>query len=120
MKYQFSYCLLVCMFCSKGLNSLVNHVHERTPRFVYEDHSSSYSELIMANNEATIYHQNNIKVLIKNVLVRKQYISITKNYANIGLAKIFYHELRCEIWFQLKFYNLLLYEHSKRKEDVVV
>ena len=120
MKYQFSYCLLVCMFCSKGLNSLVNHVHERTPRFVYDDHSSSYSELIMANNEATIYHQNNIKVLIKNVLVRKQYISITKNYANMGLAKIFYHELHCEIWFQLKFYNLLLYEHSKRKKDVAV
>ena len=38
----------------------------------------------------------------------------------MGLAKIFYHELHCEIWFQLKFYNILLYEHSKRKKDVAV
>lgn len=63
--------VLVWMLCSRRLNSLVNHVHEKAPRFVYDDHSSSYSELIMTYKETTIHHRNNIKVLIKKCIGSK-------------------------------------------------
>ena len=52
------------MFYSIRSNSLVNYVSERALSVVYDDHSSSYSELITAKNEPTI-HQENIKILMK-------------------------------------------------------
>ena len=66
IKSHFSYCPLVWMFCSRRSNSLVNNVHERTLRIVYDDHNSSYSELLMTKNERTI-HQQNVNVLIKEI-----------------------------------------------------
>ena len=50
------------MFCSRRSNSLVNTVYERALRTVYDDHDSSYSELVMTKNECT-FHQQNINVL---------------------------------------------------------
>ena len=44
----------------------MNNVHERTLRIVYDDHNTSYSELLMTNNEWTI-HQQNINVLMKEI-----------------------------------------------------
>ena len=41
-------------------------VHERALRTVYDDHNSSYSELLMTKNEQTI-HQQNINVLMKEI-----------------------------------------------------
>ena len=52
------------MFYSRRLNSILNNVHERALRIVYNDHNSSYSELLMTKNEPTIYQQN-ITVLTK-------------------------------------------------------
>ena len=54
------------MFCSRRLNSLVNNVHERALRIAYDDHNSSYSELLKTKNERTI-HQQNINVLMKKI-----------------------------------------------------
>ena len=50
VKSQFSYCPLVLMLWSRISNSLVKNVHERALRIVYEDHNSSYSEILMAKN----------------------------------------------------------------------
>ena len=66
IKSQFSYCPLVWMFCSRRSNSLVNNVHERALRIIYDDHNSSYSELLMTKNESTI-HQQNITILTKEI-----------------------------------------------------
>ena len=66
IKSQFSYCQLVWMFCSRRSNSPVNNVQERALRIVYDDHNSSYSELLMTKNECTIYQQN-INVLVKEI-----------------------------------------------------
>lgn len=55
IRFQFSYCLLFWMFCTRKSNCLENYLHERTLRAVYDDHSSSYSELIMTKSEPTIY-----------------------------------------------------------------
>ena len=51
IKSQFSYCPHVWMFSSRRSNSLVNNVHERALRIVYDDHNSFYSELLMTKNE---------------------------------------------------------------------
>ena len=55
--------IMFWVFCSRRSNSLMNNVHERVFRIVYDDHNSSYSELLMTLNEPTI-HQQNINVLI--------------------------------------------------------
>ena len=39
---QFSYCLLIWMFCSRKMN---RRIHERAPRLVYDDYVSSFDEL---------------------------------------------------------------------------
>ena len=64
IKSQFSYCSLVWMFYLKKSNSIVNYVHERVLRVVYDDHS---------NRSAT--HPHKINILIKDVYVRKRSIS---------------------------------------------
>ena len=58
IKPQFSYCPLVWMFCSRRSNSLEDNVHERALRIVYDDHNSSYFDLLMTNNDRTIHQQN--------------------------------------------------------------
>ena len=54
------------MFCSRGSNSLVNSFHKRALRIIYEDHNSSYSELLMTKNERTI-HQQNINFFMEEI-----------------------------------------------------
>ena len=65
-KSHFSNCPLVWVFRSKRLNFSLKYVHERAVRVVYDDHSSSYSELVIAQNEPTI-HQYNIRSLMKEM-----------------------------------------------------
>ena len=54
------------MFCSRRSNPLVNNVHERALRIVYDDHNSSYSEILMTKNEPST-HQQNINLLMKEI-----------------------------------------------------
>ena len=54
-------------FFSRRPDSLVNNVHKRALRIVYDDHNSPYSELSITNNECIIYLQN------INVLMRKMH-----------------------------------------------
>ena len=54
------------MFWSRGSNSLVNSFHEKSLRIIYDDHNSSYSELLMTKNGRTIHHQN-INVFMKEI-----------------------------------------------------
>ena len=56
-------CLDVCLGRS---NSVVRNVHKRALRIVYDDHNSSYSELLMTKNEPTV-HQQNINVLMNEI-----------------------------------------------------
>ena len=50
----------------KKIEFSLKYVHERAVRVVYDDHSSSYSELVIAQNEPTI-HQYNIRSLMKEM-----------------------------------------------------
>ena len=44
----------------------VNNFHERTLRVVYDDHNSSYSQLLITKNVRAIYQQN-INDLLKEI-----------------------------------------------------
>ena len=43
---QFGYCLLVCMFHSRGINKKINRIHERVLRMTYNSKSSSFQDLL--------------------------------------------------------------------------
>ena len=60
--YEFSYYPLVWMFDSRKLNSQVNKLHERALRTVYQDYTSSFTELLDEDNSTTI-HNRNIQLL---------------------------------------------------------
>ena len=55
---QFSYCPLIWMFCSRTLNRRINHIHERALRLVYNDYTSSFSELLVKDKSVSIHHRN--------------------------------------------------------------
>ena len=55
---QFGYCPLIWMLQSRGLNNKINHIHERALRIIYNDKSSSYSELLTKDRSITIHHRN--------------------------------------------------------------
>ena len=78
---QFNYCPLIWMICNKGLN-----IHEGTLRIVYNDHSSSFENLLN-KGKSVIIHQRNLQQLAidpnsngsdnyeRNIhLCRKQYL----------------------------------------------
>ena len=63
---QFSYCLLVWMVCcSRKLNHRIDHIQERCLRIVYDDHTSSFEELLEKDESVTYHHQNIQLVAIK-------------------------------------------------------
>ena len=55
---QFAYCPHVWMFCSRKSNNLINHLHERELRIVYNDHSSTFEALLVKVNSFSIHHRN--------------------------------------------------------------
>ena len=80
IKSQLSYYLLAWMFFARRSNSLVNIVHERVLRIVFDDHNSPCSELLMTKMEHTI-HQQNVSVLMKEIykFVNNRYVSSSHN-----------------------------------------
>ena len=53
---QFSYCPLIWMFHSRGLNNKINRIHERALRITFNDKSSTFQELLDKKNSVTIHH----------------------------------------------------------------
>ena len=54
---QFGYCPLVWMFHSRELNNRINKIHERSLRIVYQDHKSSFEDMLKKDNAFTIHHR---------------------------------------------------------------
>ena len=63
---QFSYCPLVWMFHSRGLNKRINRIHEKSLRLVYNDNISSFDEFLVKDNCLTI-HDRNLQVLATEI-----------------------------------------------------
>ena len=55
---QFSYCSLIWMFHTRTLNNRINHLHERALRLVYNDHTSSFQQLLTQDKSFTIHDRN--------------------------------------------------------------
>ena len=43
---QFGYCPIIWMFCSRGVNNKINHLHERALTIIYRDNISTFEELL--------------------------------------------------------------------------
>ena len=63
---QFSYCLLVWMFCSKEANNEIEKLHKRALQIIHYDFSSSWDDLCMKDNSATI-HVRNLQLLLTEI-----------------------------------------------------
>ena len=59
---QFGYSPLIWMFHSRHLNNKINSIHERALRITYQDHISTFQELLNKENSVSI-HQINLQVL---------------------------------------------------------
>ena len=55
---QFGYCPLIWMFHSRRLNNKINSIHERALRITYQDHLSTFQELLNKDNSVSIHHRN--------------------------------------------------------------
>ena len=55
---QFGYCPLIWMFHSRRLNNKINSIHERALRITYQDHISTFQELLNKDNSVSIHHRN--------------------------------------------------------------
>ena len=69
---QFSYCPLVWMFCSRKMNRKINHIHERALRLVYNDYSSTFSELLIKDKSVCIHHKNLQQLAIEMYKVKNK------------------------------------------------
>ena len=58
IKSHFSYCPLIWMFSSRRSNNLINRIHERSLRTVYNDTSSTFQELLQRNRSVSIHHKD--------------------------------------------------------------
>ena len=55
---QFSNCPLVWMCHSRTIHSLINNIHERSLRIVYNDNISSFTQLLERSGSVSIHHRN--------------------------------------------------------------
>ena len=76
---QFSYCPLIWMFHSRGVNNKINHLHEWSLQIVYKDNVSSFKDLLKKDISFTI-HQRNIQSLAIELVTVKGNISNNKMY----------------------------------------
>ena len=57
MKSHFNYCPLIWIFSSRRSNNLINRIHKRSLRTVYNDTSSLF-QLLQRNRSVSIHHKN--------------------------------------------------------------
>ena len=62
---QFKYCPIVWMFHSRRTNNKFHQLHERALRIVYDDHVSTFHELLAMDKSFCIHHQNIQRLLIE-------------------------------------------------------
>ena len=65
IKCQFTYCPLFLMFCFRQSNNLINKVHERTLKLIYQDNSNF--EVLLEKQPDFPIHQRNLQVLMTEI-----------------------------------------------------
>ena len=46
------------VYCQISSNTLINHLHERARRIVYQDNESTFEDLLKKYNSISIHHKN--------------------------------------------------------------
>ena len=67
---QFKYCPLIWMFQSRRLNKKVNSIYERALRITYQDHISTFQELLSKDNSVSMHHRN-LQALATEILIHR-------------------------------------------------
>ena len=62
---QFSYAPVVWMFHNRKLNNHINRIHERALRIVYQDHNSTFEELLAKYGSFKIQDRNLQRLIIE-------------------------------------------------------
>ena len=62
------------MFCSKTANNLINKIHTRSLRVIYEREDANFEDLLIKDSSWTI-HENNIHILLIEIYKSLNYIS---------------------------------------------
>ena len=65
IKSQFAHCPLVWMFCFRQSSNLINKVHERALKLIYQD-NSNFEVLLEKQHDFSI-HQRNLQVLMTEI-----------------------------------------------------
>ena len=60
IKSQFSYCPLVCMFCQRRSNNMINKLHEMSLRVTLNDYLSNFNILLKNNNDICNNQKNRL------------------------------------------------------------
>ena len=55
---KFSYCPLILLFGSKGVNNEINTIHKRALRILYGDYESILEELVDRDKSKTTHRKN--------------------------------------------------------------
>ena len=74
IEYQFANCLLIWMFCSWSSNNRINHLLERAQRIVYNDHSSTFEDLLVKYILFSVHHRS-IQLLALDLYKAKNNLS---------------------------------------------
>ena len=91
---QFNYCSNVWMFYGKVVSERIDRIHERALRAVYNDFSSSFSQLLSKGDHVTV-HQKNLKTLCLKVF--KAINGYSPKFINSMLTeKLLHHDLRIQ------------------------
>ena len=61
----FTYCPLIRMYCCKTSNHLINKIHKRSLRVIYEMEDANFKDLLIKDNSWTIHGNNFHKLLIE-------------------------------------------------------
>ena len=62
---QFSYAPVVWMFHNRIFNNHINRIHERALRIAYQDHNSTFEELLAKDGSFKIHDQNLQRLIIE-------------------------------------------------------
>ena len=62
---KFAYCPLVWMFCLRQSNNLINKVHERALKLIYQD--NCHFQVLLEKQHDFSIHQRNLQVLMTEI-----------------------------------------------------
>ena len=88
IKSQFNYCPVLCMFCSRSSNNLINKIQKRALSLISEVNFIPFNDFLSINNEVSTHNKNTQTLLIEvyknlNGLSRTLFM-IRENMYNLG------------------------------------